>query len=193
MAENEANRRALRDFALPGTQGSQTSIARPTVNANNFEIKPSLIQMVQQSQFGGNAVEDPNSHLVTFLEICDTIKMNGVSDDAIKLRLFPFSLRDKAKIWQVKYWHDKHIIPKQFQVRQKVLLFNSRLRLFPGKLKSRWSGPFEVTQVFPYGAVEVANSRNERFKVNGQRLKPYLAGEIVPKGLICLLGDSSSI
>ena len=62
MAENEANRRALWDFALPGTQGSQTSIARPAVNANNFEIKPSLIQMIQQSQFGGNAVEDPNAH-----------------------------------------------------------------------------------------------------------------------------------
>ncbi|XP_027181793.1 uncharacterized protein LOC113780176 [Coffea eugenioides] len=99
MAKNEPNRRTLRDFALPGTQGSQTSIARPMVNANNFEIKPSLIQMVQQSQYGGNATEDPNSHLSTFLEICDTIKFNGVSDDAIKLRLFPFSLRDKAKIW----------------------------------------------------------------------------------------------
>ncbi|XP_071939775.1 uncharacterized protein [Coffea arabica] len=101
---------------------------------------------------------------------------------------------ENAKIYKekIKYWHDKHIIPKQFQVGQKVLLFNSRLRLFPGKLKSRWSGPFEVTQVFPYGAVELANSRNERFKVNGQRVKPYLAGEIVPKGLICLLGDSSS-
>nr|XP_027124403.1 uncharacterized protein LOC113741122 [Coffea arabica] len=46
-----------------------------------------------------NAVEDPNSHLTTFLEICDTIKMNGVSDEAIRLRLFPFSLRDKAKLW----------------------------------------------------------------------------------------------
>nr|XP_027093500.1 uncharacterized protein LOC113713896 [Coffea arabica] len=102
---------------------------------------------------------------------------------------------ENAKIYKekIKYWHDKHIIPKQFQVGQKVLLFNSRLRLFPGKLKSRWSGPFEITQVFPYGVVEVANSRNERFKVNGQRLKPYLAGEIVPKGLICLLGESSSI
>ena len=55
--------------------------------------------MVQQSQFGGNAIEDPNAHLATFLEICDTIKMNGVNDDTIRLRLFPFSLKDKAKIW----------------------------------------------------------------------------------------------
>ncbi|XP_071932873.1 uncharacterized protein [Coffea arabica] len=99
---------------------------------------------------------------------------------------------ENAKIYKekIKYWHDKHIIPKQFQVGQKVLLFNSRLRLFPGKLKSRWSGPFEVTQVFPYGAVEVANSRNERFKVNGQRLKPYLAGTM-PRGRRAILSSSS--
>ncbi|XP_071924761.1 uncharacterized protein [Coffea arabica] len=101
---------------------------------------------------------------------------------------------ENARIYKekVKYWHDKHLVPKKFEVGQKMLLYNSRLRLFPGKLKSRWSGPFEVTQVFPYGAVEVVNARNERFKVNGQRLKPYLAGEIVPKGFICPLGDSSS-
>ncbi|XP_071900972.1 uncharacterized protein [Coffea arabica] len=59
--------------------------------------------MVQQFQYGGNATEDPNSHLSAFLEICDTIKFNGVSDDAIKLRLFPFSLRDKAKEGETLY------------------------------------------------------------------------------------------
>mgnify|MGYP004711024427 CR=1 FL=1 len=70
---------------------------------------------------------------------------------------------ENAKIYKekVKYWHDKHLAVKQFEVGQKVLLYNSRLRLFPGKLKARWSGPFEVTQVFPYGAVEVVNARNE--------------------------------
>ena len=67
MAE-VANRRALQDFALPGGDGLQTSIVRPTENANNFKIKPSLTQMVQQSQFGSNATEGPNSHLSTFLE-----------------------------------------------------------------------------------------------------------------------------
>ncbi|XP_071921868.1 uncharacterized protein [Coffea arabica] len=99
---------------------------------------------------------------------------------------------ENAKIYKekIKYWHDKHIIPKQFQVGQNVLLFNSRLRLFPGKLKSRWSGPFEVTQVFPYGAVEIKGENGAPFKVNGQRLKLYLAGEKVPKGVIYSLGNA---
>ena len=55
-----------------------------------------------------------------------------------------------------------------------VLLLNSRLRLFPGKLKSKWTGPFLITQVFPHGAVELENMEGVRFKVNGQRIKIYL-------------------
>ncbi|XP_038973113.1 uncharacterized protein LOC120105094 [Phoenix dactylifera] len=101
MADNQdnQNKRLLSDYAVPNVNGAQPSIVRPTVNANNFEIKPGLIQMVQQEQFGGGPAEDPHAHLANFLEICDTIKMNGVSDDAIRLRLFPFSLKDKAKAW----------------------------------------------------------------------------------------------
>ena len=59
----------------------------------------------------------------------------------------------------------------------KVWLFNSKLKLFPGKLRSRWDGPYTVTQVWPYGAVEIHNPRNNQtFKVNGQRLKLYVDG-----------------
>ena len=54
-----------------------------------------------------------------------------------------------------------------------MLLFNSRLKIFPGKLKSRWFGPFVITQVFPYGSVELTHSEKGTFKVNGQRVKPY--------------------
>ncbi|KAJ8767027.1 hypothetical protein K2173_012538 [Erythroxylum novogranatense] len=97
MAEGVGPR--LRDYAEPGIQESTSGIRNPTVDANNFELKPALISMVQQSQFGGSPVEDPNMHLTIFLEVCDTLKMNGVTSDAIRLRLFPFSLRDKARAW----------------------------------------------------------------------------------------------
>ncbi|XP_039035962.1 uncharacterized protein LOC120172616 [Hibiscus syriacus] len=57
---------------------------------------------------------------------------------------------------------------------QLVFLFNSRLKLFPGKLKSRWSGPFEVHRVYPHGVVDIKNMDDGSiFKVNVQRLKAY--------------------
>ena len=55
--------------------------------------------MVQQSRFEGTLLEDPNLHLLVFLEMCDTLKLNGVSTDAIRLSLFPFLLRDKTRAW----------------------------------------------------------------------------------------------
>ena len=104
MAEEEANQvapqRTLMEYVRPGFNANQQSVARPPVNANNFEIKPALLQMIQSSvQFYGLSNEDPNAHIANFLEICDTFKYNGVSDDAIRLRLFPFTLKDRAKAW----------------------------------------------------------------------------------------------
>ena len=81
---------------------------------------------------------------------------------------------ENAKLYkeQVKRWHDKKIINREFRPGQKVLLFNSRLRLFPKKLKSRWSGPFTVVNASTHGAMEVEDaSSNRKFKVNCQRLK----------------------
>ncbi|XP_023892547.2 uncharacterized protein LOC112004530 [Quercus suber] len=98
MADQE--QKALRDYATPSVNGATSSIRRPAIQANNFEIKQAIIQMIQQTvQFGGLSQEDPNVHIANFLEICDTFKHNGVTDDAIRLKLFPFSLRDKAKVW----------------------------------------------------------------------------------------------
>ncbi|XP_057983806.1 uncharacterized protein LOC131168422 [Malania oleifera] len=77
---------------------------------------------------------------------------------------------------RMKNFHDKHIQRKTFEPDQQVLLYNSRLHLFPSKLRSRWSGPFVVKIVFPHGAVEILNPQNGNvFKVNGQRLKPFIS------------------
>ncbi|KAI4347762.1 hypothetical protein L6164_008545 [Bauhinia variegata] len=86
-------------FAVPKIQNAMSSIRNPAVEANNFEIKPALIQMVQNNQFLGAPKEDPNLHLSTFLEICATFKYNRVSEEAIMLRLFSFSLKDGARRW----------------------------------------------------------------------------------------------
>ena len=84
---------------MSSVNGAISSIRRPAIQANNFEIKPAIIQMIQQTvQFEGLSQADPNVHIANFLEICDTFKHNRVIDDAIRLRLFPFSLRDKAKV-----------------------------------------------------------------------------------------------
>ena len=99
MANNEENR-ALKDYATPVVTMHQSGIRRPAIQANNFEIKTTIIQMIPTSiQFSGLLNDDPNAHIAYFLEICNTFKHNGVTDDALRLRCFLFSLRDKAKIW----------------------------------------------------------------------------------------------
>ncbi|XP_052204046.1 uncharacterized protein LOC127809323 [Diospyros lotus] len=102
--QNRGAQKSLSDYASPSVDGIASSIRRPIVQANNFEIKPSIIQMMQATiQFGGSINDDPNAHIANFLEICDTFKHNEVFDDAIRPRLFPFSLRDKAKACFVQY------------------------------------------------------------------------------------------
>ena len=83
---------------------------------------------------------------------------------------------DSSRIYKekTKAWHDKHLMHNELKPEQ-VFLFNSRLKFFLGKLRSRWSGPFVITQVFPYGSVELIHPERGRFKVNGQRVKIYLS------------------
>ena len=76
---------------------------------------------------------------------------------------------------RMKWIHDKNTLRKSFEPGQKVLLYNSRLHLFPGKLRSQWTGPFIVHTIYPHGAIKIENPKNgDMFKVNGQCLKPFL-------------------
>ena len=91
--------------------------------------------------------------------------------DEFFLKAYESSALYKEKM---KKYHDQKIEKREFMVGDLVLLFNSRLRLFLGKLKSKWTGPYLVTQLFPHGAVELETKEGVRFKVNGQRIKIYL-------------------
>jgi len=88
--------RTLKEYATPSTDEPQAIIVYPTVKGNNFEIKPTLLNLVQQNQFSGSPAEDPNLHISTFLRLSGTLKAN---QETVRLHLFPFSLRDRASDW----------------------------------------------------------------------------------------------
>nr|GEW31145.1 reverse transcriptase domain-containing protein [Tanacetum cinerariifolium] len=77
-----------------------------------------------------------------------------------------------------KKLQDSKIKNRIFNVGDQVLLFSSRLNIFSGKLKTRWSGPFTITQVFPHGTVELSQPNGPNFKVNGHRVKHYFRDDI---------------
>ncbi|XP_021775998.1 uncharacterized protein LOC110739822 [Chenopodium quinoa] len=92
--------KSLLEYGIPDTTtGLISSIVRPPVTAQHFELKPQFIEFISNDSFAGLPHDCPVSHIDSFLEKCDTMKMNGVTDNAIRLRLFPFSLRDREKEW----------------------------------------------------------------------------------------------
>src|SRR3954464_1901523 len=87
---------------------------------------------------------------------------------------------ESAKMFKekVKKWHDKRILKCEFNVADKVLLCRSRFRFSPGKLLSRWEGPFHIEEVYRTGAIKINNFEGTKPQVvNGQRLKHYMAGD----------------
>nr|GEW88309.1 protein NYNRIN-like [Tanacetum cinerariifolium] len=107
--------------------------------------------------------------------------------DHRKLQLNKLSeLRDQAYenslIYKerTKKLHDAKIKNRIFNVEDQVLLFNSRLKIFSGKLKSRWSGPFIIFEIYPYGTTKLTHSDGSNFEVNCHRLKHYHGGDPPP-------------
>ncbi|GJS14228.1 reverse transcriptase domain-containing protein [Tanacetum coccineum] len=88
-----------------------------------------------------------------------------------------FDLKSAEKTKKI---HDSKIKNRIFNIGDRVLLFNSRLKIFSGKLKTRWTRPFTITQVFPYGTAELSQTDRPNFKANGHRLKRYIGGDIPP-------------
>jgi hypothetical protein len=83
--------KTIREFSTPSNTNVPTE-PTTTVGDGNFELKPALINMVQANLFSGKPNEDVNAHLQHFLEVCRTFTIRGVTDDAIRLHLFPFSM-----------------------------------------------------------------------------------------------------
>ena len=88
--------KTLRDFSVPSATNVATGL-NIDVGDVNFELKSNLINMVQASPFCGKTNEDANTHLQNFLELSKTVTIRAVTADAIRLRLFLFSLLGKAK------------------------------------------------------------------------------------------------
>ncbi|XP_074318293.1 uncharacterized protein LOC141655092 [Silene latifolia] len=104
--------------------------------------------------------------------------------DLNELEEFRLEAYESSRLYKerTKRFHDKAILRREFKEGELVLLFNSRFKLFAGKLKSKLSGPFTVVRVFPHGAVEISDG-DQSFKVNGQRLKHYIAGTPIIKNV----------
>ncbi|XP_056859558.1 uncharacterized protein LOC130508222 [Raphanus sativus] len=109
--------------------------------------------------------------------------------DEIRMDAFENSRIYKER---TKAFHDKNILKRELRADDQILLYNSRLKLFPGKLKSRWSGPFKIKEVKPYGAVVLWDKNGGEFTVNGQRVKLYLGTTPKEDGFSIPLSEPTS-
>ena len=98
-AEIAQEQDTMEDLWKSFIQDKYLAVKQPAIDVNDFELKPALINMVQQNQFTRHPTENTNEHLGRFLRITNSIKLNGVRPEVIQLQLFPFSLRDMAATW----------------------------------------------------------------------------------------------
>ena len=144
----------MEDFWKQIIQDEYFAMRKPTIEAKNFELKPVLITMVQQHQYTRHPSEDPNNHMGRFLRMENTVKLNGVRPEVIKLQLFLFTLRDVVATWfeslpygSVNNWEE--------------LVEAYMSRFFPPALTSKRRGEIIV---FKQGEDENLYTAWERFK-----------------------------
>ncbi|KAK8694350.1 hypothetical protein V6N13_071904 [Hibiscus sabdariffa] len=100
--------RTVRDYLAEDLEGLNPAVTTPEFEAEHFELKPVMFNMLNTlGQFGGAPTENAQQHLKSFLEIINSFKIHGVSNDVLKLKLFPYSLRDKAKITSFRQEDDE--------------------------------------------------------------------------------------
>ncbi|KAK8609242.1 hypothetical protein V6N13_025548 [Hibiscus sabdariffa] len=90
--------RTVRDYLAEDLDGLNHAVTIPEFDAKHFELKPVMSNMLNTlGQFGGSLADNARLHLKSLLEVCNSFKIHGVFNDVLKLKLFPYSLRDKAK------------------------------------------------------------------------------------------------
>ena len=114
---------------------------------------------------------------------------NGVYDTPLSSKTPEYY--DQAFTEKVEFYC--RLLKRDFKEGDQVLLYNSRLKFFPGKLKSRWSGPFKVKEVKPYGAIVLWSSDGREFTINGQRAKLYLGTKSEDLGTSVPLSDPTTV
>nr|GEX32613.1 reverse transcriptase domain-containing protein [Tanacetum cinerariifolium] len=125
-------------------------------------------------------IEAKSNYTTTEKEMLAVVKVQINELNELHDQAYENSLIYKEK---TKRLHDSKIKNRAFNIGDRVHLFNSRLKIFSGKLKSRWSGPFTISQVYPYGTVVLSQPDGLNFKVNGNCLKHYF-GEDIPKVVV---------
>ncbi|GJR01799.1 hypothetical protein Tco_0524783 [Tanacetum coccineum] len=94
--------RTMEELLRAPTEGYGEAIVLPEINADHFEIKTNLLQLVQASPFHGYERENPHAHINSFKRITSTLRFRDVPNDVIKLMMFPYSLEGAAKVWYEK-------------------------------------------------------------------------------------------
>ncbi|CAM8993131.1 unnamed protein product [Rhodiola kirilowii] len=159
-------RRTLGDYTTPRVTGFQSAIAPLGIENNTWELKTSLIQMVQNNQFSGRIIEDPHQHLKRFIQMCNTAKTNGVPPESYYLRLFLFLLSDKASRWldspaegTFTTWNKlAEAFLQQYFPPSKTAHFRNKIILFCSTdgetLYDSWERYKELTRVCPHHNLE---------------------------------------
>nr|GEV54947.1 DNA-directed DNA polymerase [Tanacetum cinerariifolium] len=119
--------RTMKELLQPPTEGYGEAIVIPKILAKNFEIKTNLLQLVQANKFHGHENDNPHTHISNFKRMTATLKYKDVSNDAIKLMLFPYSLEDRARIWDVVSKIDDRINKLADQISNLVEIVNKQV------------------------------------------------------------------
>ncbi|KAL4283785.1 hypothetical protein GQ457_16G021310 [Hibiscus cannabinus] len=129
----QVQNRSIRDHLLPDLGNLNPGIVTPEIQAAQFELKPVMFNMLNSiGQFGGLPHEDARQHLRSFIEVCDSFRQQGVHEDVLRLKLFPYSLRDRARLWfnsipsgSVESWDD---LCRNFIIRYSSTVMIDKLR-----------------------------------------------------------------